>query len=75
MYWDAPRYFIAFATHTGCYVVLVIVIVILRYQLRRQNSRKDALAAAGVREANDDRLIHAFDDLTDRENPNFRYIY
>lgn len=59
----------------GCYVVLVIVIVILRFHLKRQNAKKDALAAAGVREANDERLVHAFDDLTDRENPNFRYIY
>ncbi|KAF2135722.1 uncharacterized protein K452DRAFT_260245 [Aplosporella prunicola CBS 121167] len=73
--WDAPRYFIAFATHMGCYVLLVIVIIFLRWHLRRQNAKKDALVAAGVHEANDDSLVHAFDDLTDRENPNFRYIY
>lgn len=73
--YDAPRYFIAFATHMGCYVLLVIVIVFLRWWLKRCNDRKDALAAAGVGEARDEAYTHAFDDLTDRENPNFRYVY
>lgn len=72
---DAPRYFIAFSTHMGCYVVLVITIIFLRLHLKRQNRRKDELAAAGVREANDQRMVHAFEDLTDQENPNFRYMY
>lgn len=73
--WDAPRYFIAFATHMGCYVLLVIVIVFLRWHLRRENKKKDELAAAGIREASDEKNVHAFEDLTDRENPNFRYMY
>ncbi|KAK5947904.1 hypothetical protein OHC33_011061 [Knufia fluminis] len=73
--WDAPRYFIAFATHMGCYALLVLVIIYLRWHLKRENKRKDELAAAGVREARDARMVHAFEDLTDRENPNFRYIY
>jgi hypothetical protein len=73
--YDKPRYFIAFATHMGCYVLLVIVIVFLRWWLKRCNAKKDALAAAGVGEAADDAYTHAFDDLTDRENPNFRYVY
>jgi len=72
---DAPRYFIAFATHLGCYTLLVLVIFFLRWHLKRQNDRKDALAAEGVDEAKDDRMVHAFDDLTDRENLNFRYVY
>lgn len=72
---DAPRYLIAFSVHMGCYVVLVLAIVVLRWHLKRQNDRKDALAAAGVAEAADQRMVHAFDDLTDKENPNFRYIY
>jgi hypothetical protein len=73
--YDAPRYFIAFATHLGCYTVLVIVIMALRWHLKRQNERKDELAAAGVNEANDQQMVHAFDDLTDRQNLNFRYMY
>lgn len=67
--WDAPRYFIAFATHLGCYSLLVIVIVGLRFYLVHQNKTRDAMAAAGVGEARDDRMVHAF------ENPNFRYVY
>ena len=73
--WDAPRYFIAFATHLGCYALLVLVIVFLRWHLVRCNRKKDELAAAGIREAKDEKMVHAFEDLTDRENPNFRYLY
>lgn len=32
------------------------------------------MAAAGVQEAADNRMVHAFEDLSDRENPNFRYV-
>ncbi|KAH6613685.1 general substrate transporter [Chaetomium sp. MPI-SDFR-AT-0129] len=73
--WDKPRYFIAFATHLGCYSLLVIVIIGLRFYLKHQNKKRDALAEAGAREARDDQLVHAFEDLTDKENPNFRYVY
>ncbi|EOD51404.1 allantoate permease [Neofusicoccum parvum] len=73
--WDGPRYFIAFATHMGCYVLLVIVIVFLRYWLKKENARKDRLAEQGVGEAKDANYTHAFEDLTDKENTNFRYIY
>jgi hypothetical protein len=40
-----------------------------------QNKKRDALAAAGVSEAHDENMVHAFEDLTDKENPNFRYVY
>ena len=43
--WNAPRYFIAFATHLGCYVVLVFAIIFLRWWLVRANKKKDSLAA------------------------------
>ncbi|KAK8203379.1 hypothetical protein M8818_005270 [Zalaria obscura] len=72
---DGPRYFIAFATHLGCYVLLTVIIVFLRWHLRRENARKDGLAEQGVGEARDKRMVHAFDDLSDRENVNFRYVY
>ncbi len=73
--WDGPRYFIAFATHLGCYSLLVIVIISLRFYLVHQNKKRDAMAEAGVNEAKDDNMTHAFEDLTDKENPNFRYVY
>lgn len=69
--WNAPRYFIAFATHMGCYVLLVFVVVFLRWHLKRQNEKRDAIATVG----SDEGFAHAFEDLTDRRNLTFRYIY
>lgn len=73
--WDAPRYFIAFAVHLGCYTLLVITILALRWYLRRQNRKRDEMAANGVAEARDDAMVRAWEDLTDRENLSFRYVY
>ncbi|CAM1506184.1 Fc.00g058250.m01.CDS01 [Cosmosporella sp. VM-42] len=72
---DGPRYFTAFATHLGCYTLLVIVIISLRWYLSHENKRRDALAAQGVAAAHDEALVSAWDDLTDKENLNFRYVY
>ncbi|KAK6529108.1 hypothetical protein TWF694_004323 [Orbilia ellipsospora] len=69
--WDAPRYFIAFSTHLGCYVLLVIIILFLRFYLRRQNKKKDAMEGNSASKG----VVHGFDDLTDKQNINFRYIY
>ncbi|KAF7562342.1 hypothetical protein G7046_g1771 [Stylonectria norvegica] len=73
--YDGPRYFIAFATHLGCYVLLVIVIISLRWYLRQENKKRDALAAAGVAEASITNVGRAWEDLTDKENLTFRYVY
>lgn len=63
----------------GCYVLLVLVLAFLRFYLKAQNAKKDRmqdeLAAAGAIGVVDQQMVHAFDDLTDRENPNFRYVY
>jgi hypothetical protein len=72
---EKPRYPTAWSIHLGCYSVLVGIIFFLRWHFIRQNKKKDALIAAGIAEAADDNMTHAFDDLTDRENPNFRYMY
>lgn len=66
---------IAFATHLACYALLVIVLIFFRWYLKRENAKRDSLAGAGVQEAKDTNFTHAFEDLTDRENPNFRYMY
>ncbi|KAF9884949.1 hypothetical protein FE257_000858 [Aspergillus nanangensis] len=73
--WDGPRYYIAFATHLGCYTLLAITVIGLRWHLQRQNRSRDLLADAGVEEAKDDDRSRAWDDLTDRENLSFRYAY
>ncbi|KAG7146368.1 putative transporter like protein [Verticillium longisporum] len=46
---DQPRYLIAFSTHMGCYGLLVLIIVALRFHLVRQNKKRDDLAASGRR--------------------------
>ncbi|PKS04982.1 hypothetical protein jhhlp_008348 [Lomentospora prolificans] len=72
--WDAPRYYIAFSTHLGCYVFLVLVLIVLRIYLSRENKKRDKLFAEGVMQADKNRTDHAFEDLTDRENLSFRYV-
>ena len=39
------------------------------------NKKKDEMAANGVVEANVDDVSRAFEDLTDKENLSFRYVY
>ncbi|KAH8150480.1 uncharacterized protein LAJ45_05693 [Morchella importuna] len=72
--WDAPRYRIAFATHMGCYAVLLSTLVFLRWHYVRQNKMKLAKLAEG-QAVKDEGLTHSFDDLTDMENVNFQYCY
>lgn len=67
---NKPRYFIAFATHMGCYAVLVFDILYLRWYLRSQNHKK---ASAQIQPEND--VVQAFGDFTDRENKAFRYVF
>ncbi|KAK1533194.1 major facilitator superfamily transporter [Colletotrichum paranaense] len=73
--WDGPRYFIAFATHLGCYALLIIVIICLRIYLSRENRKRDEMVAAGIPEASPDYTAHAFEDKTDKENLSFRYVF
>lgn len=72
---DSPRYFIAFSTHLGCYSALVLVIICLRFYLKRQNKKRDEMAASGVAEASETYTVRAYEDLTDKENLSFRYVY
>lgn len=65
---DAPRYVKALSIHLGCYSVLVAVILFLRWNLVHRNNKKDREFGKETNAA------HGFDDLTDRENPNFRYV-
>lgn len=53
----------------------MIVIIVLRFYLVGQNKKRDELAAAGVQEARDEQMLHAWEDLTDKENPNLRYVF
>ncbi|KAL2848228.1 major facilitator superfamily domain-containing protein [Aspergillus pseudodeflectus] len=72
---DAPRYFIAFGVHIGCYVCLTIAVIFLRWYLSWQNRKKERMLAEAGLDPNEQNLAHAFEDRTDQENPYFRYIY
>ncbi|KAI5294223.1 hypothetical protein KEM52_004442 [Ascosphaera acerosa] len=72
---DAPRYFTAFAIHLAFYALLVVDLVFLRFWLTSQNKKKDRLLEAQGGVDRQEALQHAFEDLTDRENIHFRYMY
>lgn len=78
---DKPRYIKAFVAHIIVYGIQLTTIVLLRIRLMRQNVvKRHAQSLPETRangEENDENLAHkqAFDDLTDWENPDFRYVY
>ncbi|KAL4810819.1 major facilitator superfamily domain-containing protein [Aspergillus unguis] len=71
---DAPRYYMAFSVLLACFVVILIVLVALRIWYATVNYKKEKKIRNGEAVA-DVGLAHAFEDVTDRENVNFRYIY
>ncbi|KAH8638432.1 allantoate permease [Alternaria alternata] len=64
-----PRYLKSLSIHLGCYSALLCVIAFLRFNLMLRNKKKDREFGKEISNA------HGFDDLTDKENPNFRYVY
>ncbi|KAJ4493006.1 MFS general substrate transporter [Lentinula edodes] len=78
---DAPRYVKAFIVHIVIYGIQLVVIGLLRLHLMRRNQSKrlaQSLQETSVSgEDSNEYLDHkrAFEDLTDIENPNFRYVY
>ncbi|THH12312.1 hypothetical protein EW146_g7742 [Bondarzewia mesenterica] len=72
---DAPRYIKAFVAHMVVYGVQLVAIVALRLRLMRLNALKRRAQedeSAAVKEVQE-RIghKHAFDDLTDKENPDY----
>lgn len=53
-----------------CYVLLVVLSAVLYLLFRRENQRRDELL---LNKEEGDKI--AFDDLTDKQNPYFRYAY
>ncbi|KAK1724908.1 hypothetical protein CaCOL14_001855 [Colletotrichum acutatum] len=53
-----------------CYVICILASGALYYVLRKENKRRDALPVD-----EEERAKLAFQDLTDKENPYFRYVY
>jgi hypothetical protein len=65
---DAPRYLPGFVVHLGVYGAYLILVVITRILLMSKNRKKDSIVSEITHDL-------AFQDLTDTENPNFRYVY
>ncbi|KAJ7228810.1 MFS general substrate transporter [Mycena pura] len=78
---DAPRYIHAFIAHLVMYGLQLAAIIVLRLRLMRLNVIKRRAQALEPSKANgeleDEHILHrqAFDDLTDYENKDFRYVY
>jgi hypothetical protein len=56
--------------HIGCYVLLVLTLVVLFITLMRRNAKREKAAGTA-----DSGIARAFDDLTDKQNQSFRYQY
>lgn len=80
---DAPRYTNAFTAHFVIYLLFNLTLVAMRIILVRRNAAKRKAASITVggegegesSKPGDEKISHAyaFDDLTDKENPDFRY--
>lgn len=74
---DAPRYIKGFIAHLVIYAVYLALVVATRVLLMRKNALKRRATSAVSGTSEQDVVSHelAFQDLTDKENPNFRYVY
>ncbi|KAI1627613.1 MFS transporter [Exophiala viscosa] len=54
----------------GCYALVIVLAIVLYFMLRSENQRRNRLE---FEEKEAERV--AFDDLTDKENKYFRYVY
>ncbi|KAF5564240.1 allantoate permease [Fusarium napiforme] len=70
---EAPLYPTGCITILSCSVAQMVVAIMLRVLLSRRNARRDA-AAAAVGTNNEDASEVDGADLTDFENPHFRYV-
>lgn len=80
--WDAPRYRTGFTVHFCLYAIFNVILVVMRFLLTRRNKgKRAAVATAGeaetLQKAGEEKITHsnAFADLTDKENPDFRYVF
>lgn len=74
---DAPRYTHGFLAHVIIYGVYTGMVVLTRFLLVRRNHKKENAAGNDQQGIGSAGVSHAlaFADLTDIENPNFRYVF
>lgn len=66
----APRFFEGVVTAIVTWVLLVIAVCIYWYLCFKENARRDAISSSLP-----DRPYHSEEDITDIEDPLFRYSY
>ena len=73
---QAPRYQLGIWSMIVSHLIEAVLILTLRFILARENKRRDRIQSAmeGGLEGRDLDAT-AFGDLTDKENPNFRYVF
>ncbi|KAG4437112.1 hypothetical protein IFR05_007410 [Cadophora sp. M221] len=79
---QSPRYQLGIWSMIVSHLLEVVVILVLRLLLSRENKKRDRMQGVGEGESVEARAERAreadrtaFSDMTDRENLNFRYIY
>lgn len=65
---EAPHYTTGFATVTATSALAIILALLYRYICIRENKARDD---RGIAEGYD----HAYEEMTDKKNPQFRYTY
>lgn len=69
---QAPEYVLGIWSMIAAHLIELVVVAVLRFLLQMENRRRDRARGDSGHEVT---LAEAFSDLTDRENPSFRYIY
>lgn len=75
---QAPTYQLGIGSILVANCIELGIFFVLRYAFKWENKRKEQLRAAMRAEENDvagELNATAFQDLTDKENPNFEYVY
>lgn len=66
----APRYMPTLYIHLGLYAAMIVMLLSTRLLLVTRNRTRDARRDSG--EVVETSHLHAFEDLTDKQNPDFR---
>lgn len=76
IFWDswAPRYVPSLWIHVGLFGVFIIIALSLRVLLVRRNKRRDDAQRQPDGTVAKTANLHAFEDITDLQNPDFRYV-
>ncbi|KAF2196745.1 MFS allantoate transporter [Delitschia confertaspora ATCC 74209] len=70
---QSPTYPLGMWSMIFCHLAEVVLVIAFALILSRENKRRDRMREGGQAQLDIDET--AFGDLTDRENPNFRYVY